>query len=438
MGHVIRLAAPAVGTMFLHTAMSIIDTIWVGRLGADQLAAVISSMFVIWILFSLIGIFDTGTVAVLSRHYGAGNLAHVAHSGRQAVVLGLGGSIIVGLLGVLAAESLYDVMNTTETVKSHGVTFLSIIFAGAIFIFMGELLNAVFRATGDTKTPMVVSMISIALNIVLDPLLIFGIGPFPRLEIAGAALATIIAYCAGFLLYLLAIKLGKLTFAFSWGKLVGVDWPMLWQMVRIGTPVSLSGVIFSVVYLFMTRITATFGTEAIAALGVGNRTESISYLLCFGFYMAVATLVGQNLGARQPERAARSTWYAVGITVGITTLIAAAFLIFPKPIASLFTKDPLVQEHAVSYLRILALSQPAMAIMIVLEGAFSGAGNTLPPMVISVAHSTMRLPIALLFCFPLGVGVSGIFWAITLTTIGASLMSIVWFRRGKWKLKEVN
>jgi putative MATE family efflux protein len=395
MRQIVRLAWPAVGSMFLHTAMSITDAIWVGRLGADQMAAVISSMFVIWIIYSLLGIAETGTVAVLSRHYGAKNMERVAHAGRQAVLLGLGFSIIVGALGLAGSGFLFDIMNTTAVVKGYGVAYLRIIFAVTISIFMAELLNATFRATGDTKTPLIVGSISIGINLILDPLLIFGWGPFPRLEVIGAGIATASSYTLGLLLYLLVIKLGKLTFAFDWHKLKGVDWPVIWQMAKVGTPGSISGVIFSIVYLFLTRITASFGTEAVAALGIGNRLESFSYMLCFGFYMAVATLVGQNLGAGKPERAAKSAWYAVAITLVITTIIGLAFILFPRSIASIFIADPKVQEMAVDYLMILALSQPSMAILIVLEGAFAGASDTMPPMIVSIVYAGARLPIAL-------------------------------------------
>lgn len=435
---IVRLAWPAVGSMFLHTAMNITDTIWVGRLGADQMAAVISSMFVIWIIYSIMGIAETGAIAVLSRHYGARNPERVSHAGRQALLLGLGSAVFVTVLGLVGSGFLFDVMNTTATVKAYGVNYLRIIFAAAIAIFVAELLNASFRATGDTITPLVVGSIAIGLNLLLDPLLIFGWGPVPALGVAGAAIATATSYTVGVLLYLMVIKRGKLTFEYRWRALAGIDWPMIWQMVKIGTPGSISGVIFSIVYLFLNRITASFGTEAIAALGIGNRCESFSYMLCFGFYMAVATLVGQNLGAQKPERAARSAWYAVAITVGITTIVGLAFIIFPRQIASVFIADTAVQEIAVNYLLILALSQPSMAILIVLEGAFAGAGDTMPPMIVSVSHAAVRLPVAWLFCYTLGVGVNGVFWAITLTTIVASVVIAFWFKQGKWKLKEVH
>ncbi|MCK4857643.1 MAG: MATE family efflux transporter [candidate division Zixibacteria bacterium] len=435
---VMRLAWPAVSAMFLHTAMSITDAIWVGRLGADQMAAVISSMFVIWILYSLIGVVDTGTVAVLSRYYGAREFDKAAHAGRQAVILGIVGSAVVTGAGIPLASLAFKVMQTEPEVAQHGIPYLQIIFGIAFMVFMGELLSAIFRATGDTKTPLVVSSIAIGLNLVLDPLLILGLGPFPRLEVVGAALGTAISYLVGFSLYLIVMKRGKLTFRFNWTRTVQLDFKMLWQIIKIGTPASMAGVIFSVVYLFINRITAGYGTTAIAALGIGNRCESLSYLICWGFSLAVATLVGQNLGAKKPERAEKSVWYTVAITAGVTTLIAIAFVVLPRQITALFIDDPAVKEIAVDYLLILAISQPFMAVVIVLEGAFSGAGNTMPPMVISICHSVTRLPLAYLLCYTLDLGINGVFWAITLTTVASSIVIMIWFRRGRWKLKEVH
>jgi putative MATE family efflux protein len=192
------------------------------------------------------------------------------------------------------------------------------------------------------------------------------------------------------------------------------------------------------VYLFLNRITASFGTEAVAALGIGNRVETVSYLICFGFSMAVSALVGQNLGALKPERAEKSVWYTIGISGALTTVIALAFVLFPRQIAGIFIDDPAVVKIAVDYLLIVAVSQPAMAVVIVLEGAFSGAGNTLPPMIASLGYSTARLPIAYLLCFEFGIGVNGVWWAINVTMLVAAFMLYFWFRRGRWKLQEIH
>jgi putative MATE family efflux protein len=435
---VIRLAWPAVSAQFLRTFLTITNAFWVGHLGAPEMASVISSMFVIWLLFSMIDIVGGGTVAVISRFYGAREIDKVAHTARQAVLVAIAGSVVMAIVGIFGADLMFKIMNTSPEVVKLGKSYLQIFFAFSAILLLNELFNAIFRATGDTNTPLIISLISTALNIIFDPLLIFGIGPFPKMGVAGAATGAAISMVVGFILYLIMIRRGKLTFKFDWKGSYRPDFRMIGQIVKIGLPLAAAGIIFSVVYLFMNRITASFGTEAIAALGIGNRCESISYLVCFGFSVAVAALVGQNLGAKKPDRAAKSVWYTVGITCGITLVISLAFLLFPGAIASVFIGDPKVKSIAADYLVILALSQSFMAIEIVLEGAFSGAGDTLPPMIVSVIGSFARLPLAWFICFPLGVGVDGVWWSITLTSIVKGIVLVFLFRRNRWKLKQVH
>ncbi len=435
---IFRLAWPAVGAMFLRTANSIADAMWVGRLGASEMASVISSMFVLWILFSVFEIVWTGAVAVISRFYGARQTDKVAHAARQAVLLAVVGSIAVGVGGFFGSGTTFDIMETAADVKGFGTVYLQIAFAATFFIVVDELLASIFRATGDTRTPLIISSIGIILNICLDPVLIFGWGPFPAMGVAGAAIATVVSYIVGFFLYLFAIRRGKLTFDFNFTKKLRPDFTMLLQMVRIGLPLATAGVVFSVVYMFMNRITTSFGTEAVAALGIGNRLESVSFLICFGFSLAVSTLVGQNLGARKPDRAAKSTWYTLGYAASFTAIISVIFATIPRLISRAFIDDPAVADIAVDYLMILAISQTFMAAEIVLEGAFSGAGDTMPAMIVSIAGSIARYPLAYYIAFNLDVGVNGVWWAITLTTVVKGMILMYWFSRGKWKLKEVH
>jgi putative MATE family efflux protein len=435
---VMRLAWPAVSAMAVRTVLLITNAFWVGRLGAPEMAAVISSMFVIWLLFSATDIVSTGTVAVISRFYGAREIDKVAHTARQAVFVAIAGAFVMTIVGVFTADFMFKVMHTAPDVARLGKSYLQIYFAFSSVLILNELFSAIFRATGDTKTPLIISLTSTILNIILDPLLIFGIGPFPEMGVAGAAAGAVASMTVGIILYGIMLNRGKLTFKFGWKGSGGPDFRMIGQIVRIGLPLATAGIVFSVVYLFMNRITASFGTEAVAALGIGNRCESLSYLVCSGFSIAVATLVGQNLGAKQPERAAQSTWYAVWITCGITLIISLGFLLFPTLIASVFISDMKVKAITADYLIILALSQSFMAVEIVMEGAFSGAGNTLPPMIVSILGSFARLPVAMLFCYTLDAGVDGVWWSITLTSIVKGTVLLFWFRRGKWKVQQVH
>jgi Na+-driven multidrug efflux pump len=459
---IFRLAWPVIISMFVETARGMANMFWVGKLGAVDLAAVVSATFLIWFIYVLSDVISVGTVALVARYIGAKEEDKAGYVARQAYLFAIVSSLFLASLMILVGgKYAFSLMGTEPEVTHLGLNFLRIVFAGTPFLFLIETFGACFRGSGDTKTPMKVLLVSLSLNIALDPLLIFGIGPFPRMGTNGAALATFLSQGTGAVIYMFLIIRGKLRFKFSLlpklnsqgsppdghpqkgaglnpsGRFAGLDFSIVQRILKIGLPLSASGILFILVYIFLNKVTATFGTEAIAALGIGNRMESISYLTCFGFSQAASALVGQNLGAKKPERAERCAWRTVHIVVLITGLVSVMFLVFPKWIASFFISDLKVVEIAIDYLRILALSQVFMALEIVLEGSFSGAGNTIPPMTVSIPGSIARIPLAYLIAIFWGVGVDGIWWAISLTSIVKGTTLAFWFKQGKWKTKKV-
>ena len=435
---IFRLAWPVVISMFVETARGIANMFWVGKLGAVDLAAVVSATFLTWFIYVLSDVISVGTVALVARYVGAREEIKAAYVARQAYLFAIISSLVLAIFMILVGgRYAFDLMGTEPEVTRLGVNFVRIVFAGTTFLFLIETFGACFRGSGDTKTPMKVLLVSLGLHIVLDPLLIFGIGPFPRMETNGAALATFLSQGIAAIIYGFLIIRGKLRFGFSLLPKFNLDFSIVQKILKIGLPLSASGILFIVVYIFLNKVTATFGTVAIAALGIGNRMESLSFLTCFGFSQAAAALVGQNLGAKKPERAEKCAWRTVHIVVLITGFISIMFLVFPKWIASFFISDPKVVTIAIDYLRILALSQVFMALEIVLEGSFSGAGNTIPPMSVSIPGSLLRVPLAYLIAIFWGVGVNGVWWAITLTTIAKGTTIAFWFKQGNWKTKKV-
>jgi putative MATE family efflux protein len=424
--------------MFVETTRGIANMFWVGKLGAVDLAAVVSATFLIWFIYVLSDVISVGTVALVSRYVGAKEETKAGYIARQAYLFAIVSSLILAIFMILVGgRYAFNLMGTESEVTRLGINFVRIVFAGTTFLFLIETFGACFRGSGDTKTPMKVLLVSLSLNIALDPLLIFGIGPFPRMGTSGAALATFLSWGTAAVIYLILIIRGRLRFTFSLLPKFNLDFSVVQKILKIGVPLSVSGILFIVVYIFLNRVTATFGTEAIAALGIGNRMESLSFLTCFGFSQAAAALVGQNLGAKKPERAEKCAWRTVRIVVLITGFISIMFFLFPRWISSFFISDPKVIKMAIDYLRILALSQVFMALEIVLEGSFSGAGNTIPPMTVSIPGSILRIPLAYLIAIFWGVGVDGIWWAITLTTIAKGATLAFWFKQGKWKTKKV-
>ena len=377
---IFRLAWPVVISMFVETARGIANMFWVGKLGAVDLAAVVSATFLTWFIYVLSDVISVGTVALVARYVGAKDETKAAYVARQAYLFAIISSLILAIFMILVGgRYAFGLMGTEPEVTHLGVNFVRIVFAGTTFLFLIETFGACFRGSGDTKTPMKVLLVSLGLHIILDPLLIFGIGPFPRMETNGAALATLLSQGTAAVIYVFLIIRGKLRFGFSLLPKFNLDFSVVRKILKIGLPLSASGILFIVVYIFLNKVTATFGTVAIAALGIGNRMESLSFLTCFGFSQAAAALVGQNLGAGKPERAEKCAWRTVHIVVLITGFISVMFFLFPRWISSFFISDLQVVKIAIDYLRILALSQVFMALEIVLEGSFSGAGNTIPP-----------------------------------------------------------
>lgn len=435
---IMRLAWPATLSMVLHTLFTIINLVWVGRLGAAPIAAVISATFVIWILYSLVTILSTGVVATIARHLGAGEFDQARDVAQETWRVALVFAFLVAIPGFVLRVPIIAIMRLDPAVAKIASDYLGIFFLTGVFIVIAEWAAALFRASGNTRTPLIVFAVGLSLNIVLDPLLIFGLGPFPRMETVGAAVATTISYAVSSVLIFWLLRGKRLPFPVRLSFVGPMNWSRIGRLMMIGVPISISGIVFSIVYLFINRVTSGFGTETVATLGIGNRIESVNYLVAYGFSLATATLVGQNLGARNPNRAAEMTHKTiqlVSIYIGITSLF---FLVFPEAIVRVFTDDPLVIASGCDYVRILALSQVFMGWEIVLEGAFSGAGYTWPPMIVAIPGAVARIPMAWFLADFWKMGPDGIWWAISVTTVAKAVVLYFWFARGSWKHRKVH
>lgn len=434
---IIRLAWPATASMLLYTLFSLVNAVWVGHLGADPMAAVISATFIVWILNSLVAVLSTGLVAMISRALGAGDTGTARDVAEESFRVGLLFAVLITLIGIVLRGPLFDLMHLEPSVVTAGKKYMTVYFSAAIFIVLTEWAMGMFRAAGNTRLPLIALSSGILLNAILDPLLIYGIGPFPRWGVMGAAVATAICYfvVCGVLMFML--RRGRLPFPvriIPWGP---IHWRRIARLVTIGLPISVAGIVFSIVYLFVNRITAQFGTGAVAALGVGNRIESINYLFAWGFSLAAATLVGQNLGAKNPARARELTFKTVRLVSAYTLVTSALFLMFPRLIVHVFVDDPQILETGQHYVRILALSQIFMGWDIVFEGAFSGAGDTLPPMLVAIPGALSRIPIAWALAVAMNLGPDGVWWTITATSVLRGAAMFVWFSLGRWQKRQV-
>lgn len=434
---IFALAIPPVLGMLMEFLLSITDFFWVGRLGPTAQDAITSSMVLQWTVYSGFSIISIGVTALVSRSIGANDPDRAAFFIRQAYRMAVVVSLVIAVSGFFLAPALLSFMGAGLDTRHLALPYLRIFFLSSVLFAVAETSGASFRASGDTKTPTIVSSIAIVINMILDPLFIFGIGPFPRLEVTGAAVATTIAIFIWSTTIFILLLRGNLGFRVPAIFTSRPDFKAMFKITRIGLPISSQQIIFIVVYWFLIKIVHEFGETAGAAMGIGNRMESFSYLTCYGFSLAAATMVGQNLGAGKPDRAARCAWGATGLAMALTTVMAVFFLTIPGTIAGIFTEDPQVRKIASDYLFILGLSQAGMAVEIVLEAAFSGAGNTIPPMIVSVPGSLLRIPLAYFLAFNLDWGINGVWWTLTFTTLLKAGVLAFWFRLGRWKTRQV-
>jgi putative MATE family efflux protein len=423
---ILKLAAPAVAMMACHFCFNLIDSIWVGRLiGPAALAAVSTAGFYVWVLLSLGEMVEVGLLAVASRRHGEGRPDRAAGAAGAAVVCALAAGTGVSLLGFALTDHLFRLMTVPPDVAALGHAYLDTWLLGGPLVFGFFAIEATFRASGDTRTPFVLLAVSVALSIGLDPLLIAGIGPFPKLGVAGAALASVTVRSGGFLIGIaIALRRGLI-------RLDAPDWRAVPTVFRVGAPLALAGVLLSVVYMWLTRYTARFGTAALAALGVGHKVEGLGFLAISGFALSAAALVGQNLGANQEARARQAVRLTVRYCLTVTVATAIAFLTIPRILVAVFTSDPAVVADGSLYLRVIAAAQIGQTFEIILEGALAGAGYTLWPQLTSTTLTLLRVPLAAWWSARLGV--LGIWLALSATAVARGIAMTLFWWRGAWR-----
>jgi putative MATE family efflux protein len=372
---------------------------------------------------------SVGLTAVAARRHGERRPEEAARAVGDALLVTLVVGVVTATLGLTLLPHLFSVMKTPPEVTALGLRYLGTYLAGSPLIFGFFVVDAAFRAAGNTKLTFYMLLFATVIAGTLDPLLITGWGPFPQLGITGAAIATL---CVRGSLCVVGIALLRRKRLVTFGS---PDWNRIGTICRVGLPTAMTGVIFSLIYVVMTRTTTQFGTPALAALGLGHRIESWMYMVGVGFGAAAAAIVGQNLGAGQPDRAARAGWLILALT-GIPGLLAcAALLLIPATLAGFFSTEPAVILEATRYLHAAAFAQLVVSGETVLEGALGGAGWTLPPMITSTAVTLARVPLAAWAAVRWGT--NGIWWVITVTAIVRALAMMALWATGGWRKSQV-
>jgi putative MATE family efflux protein len=427
---ILRVALPAVASSLLMTLFSSVDAFWVGtRLGSAGLAAVSTSLFWIWAIISLAEMVGVGLTSVAARRFGEGRLDEAARLSGDGTAFAFALGIGIAIIGSLALPWLLSLMDLPADVSALATRYLRTYLIGTPLIYGFFAVDATFRASGDTRTPFVLLLASVAITLVLDPLLMLGVGPFPRLGIAGAAIATIATRGAAFVM---GVSIAHRRRLVQFGS---VNIARVWSVCRVGLPTAVTGMTFSVIYVLLTRTVTRFGTPALAAIGIGHRVESWLFMIGVGFGAATAAIVGQNLGAGRVDRASRAAWMATGYCTLMGMVAFVLELGIPRQFASLFSNDAAVISEAVNYLRIASISQLAICAEVVLEGALGGAGETVPPMLSSTLLTASRIPLAAWAASRWGS--VGIWWVISLTAIGRAIGMAALWRGGRWRRKAV-
>ena len=430
-----HISLPIVVGNMLQNTFNIVDMIFVGKLGPAAIAAVGMSGVIMGTLYvAIFGIY-MGTTAMVARFIGAKEKTKAENVAMQSVILGLFCYVFILIAGYTLAGPMLKGLGASEEVLTHGVGYIRVMFIGSIMMILSFILGSALRAAGDALTPMVILAISTVLNICLDPLLIFGLWGLPELGVAGSAVATVIARAIGvfILLWLFLNDKAIIRLRIANAK---IDLPLMGRIMRIGVFASIQGILRNVSGLILTRIVATYGTFAVAAYVIGMRLQFIVLMPGFGLATAVATLVGQNLGAKKPERAARTAWITVGIGAGIMAFMGLIYIIFARDIISIFNDHPEVLKTGVVYLRILASTFGIIAFGIILGRALNGAGDTVSPMIIT-AIGLLGFRIGLSLILTQSLGLMGIWIGIASSSVIQGLMVTAWFSMGRWKLKKV-
>ena len=433
---IFTLSLPGMISSVLETLYQLIDAYWIGKIGANALAAIGGSSFILWAVFSLTALSVNGIATLVAQHIGAGRAQQGRLAAGQGMLLNTLSALLLAVLVFVSQNALYRVMGFDPQVTVLARAYMNIILLGLVFSFGFTGIEGVFRGLGDTRTPMIVLAVALMFNAVLDPFLIFGWWVFPALGIAGAAWATIFSEALGLFIltlilarkhYLPKIKLNSALFRSE----------TVQQILAIGAPVAFGGFFFSLIYVFLTRIISRFGMEAVAAIGIGHRIEGIAWFACVGFSVAASTLVGQNVGANRWKQAERSVWLVSGYGVGLLLIISAVYYFAPQTLMGIFTNNPVVQNIGRDYLKIIALFEIFLGLEVIMEGAFSGAGYTLPVMLVSVPVTAARIPLAWLFAIHWQWGIDGIWWAIAMTTGIKGFLNTLLFALGIWKKKRL-
>jgi putative MATE family efflux protein len=434
---IILLAIPMVLEMVMESVFAVVDVFFVSRLGADAVATVGITESMITIVFAVALGLAMGTTAMVARRIGEGDREAACVAAMQAIWIGIAVTLLVGIVGFVFAEDFLRWMGASPEILASGVGYTRILLTGCGTVLMLFLINAIFRGAGNAAIAMRVLWIANLVNLVLDPCLIFGLGPFPEMGVAGAALATTIGRGVGVALQVWALTQSDGRISLAARHLV-LRWDIIARLLRVSATGMLQYFIATASWVGMVRIIAMFGSPALAGYTIAIRVVIFTILPSWGLSNAAATLVGQNLGAGSPDRAEKSVWLSGFYNMLFLGLVSIAFIFLPEPIIRIFTQDPEVLRVGTGCLRTIAYGYMAYAYGMVVVQAFNGAGDTLTPTLINLfCFWMLQIPLAYSLAVNFRFEYTGVFSAILIAETVMALVAIYLFRRGKWKTQTI-
>ena len=435
---VVLLAVPMVLEMLMESVFAVADVFFVGRLGVtDAISTVGITESLMTIVYAVAIGLSVGAAATVARRVGERDEDGAARAAAQSIIMGLGVGAVVGVVGILFAPSLLRMMGADEGVVATGTRFARVMIGASGGVTLLFLINAVFRGAGDAAIAMRVLWIANAINITLGPCLVFGIGPFPRMGVTGAAVGTSIGRWTGVAIQLYVLTRPDGRIRLRWPH-IRLDPPVMRGIISISGTATFQNFIGTASYMGLVRIISAFGSAAVAGNTIGIRVILFALLPSWGVSNAAVTLVGQNLGAGKPERAEASAWKAGLYNTICLGSIGAIFLLFAPMLVTVFTTDAEVAGYAARCLRIVAAGFLFYGYGMVLTAAFNGAGDTRTPTIINlVSLWLLEIPLAWALANPLGFGPTGAFIALSVGFSTMCFLSVWLFRKGTWKTRIV-
>jgi putative MATE family efflux protein len=434
---ILLLAVPMVLEMALESLFAVVDIFWVGRLGANATATVGLTESMLTLVFSVAMGLSLSTTAMVARRIGEKDPEGAAVAGVQAIALGLMVSLAIGVPCFLFAPNLLHWMGASPEIVATGSGYARICLGGSCAVVLLFLNNAIFRGAGDAAIAMRLLWVSNIINLILDPCLIFGWGPFPRLGVTGAAVATFTGRSIGvaYQFYRLMHGTERLRILRSQVRL---QWDVLLRLIRVSFTGILQFAIAHTSWIGLIRIVSIFGAAALAGYTIAIRIVIFIILPSWGLSNAAATLVGQNLGAGHPERAEKAVWRTGLYNMIFLGLVGVVFIVIPEPIIRLFTNDPAVVPLGAACLRIISYGNLGYAYFMVMMQAFNGAGDTITPTIVNFfGFWLFEIPLAYCLALPLHMRSNGVFFSIAIAESSMAVASAILFKQGRWKKQKI-